>query len=546
MIDKHRQERGEKFPKVEGLHYLQFLEIMHSTVQPNLYLEVGTQTGASLKLSKCTSISVDPEYKITHDIIGKKKGLFCFQDTSDGFFSSRFLENNKFKVDLAFLDGMHLFEYLLRDFINTEKHCSTKSVVVLHDCIPWGSKMTKRDRETTAWVGDVWKIVPTLRKYRPDLEIEVVDAAPTGLVIVSNLDPHNCTLSESYDEILKEFLDVEIEEYGVQEYFSSLNIKQAAESRWLSEFPFELPDSWPEKADISIKTAAPTRQKMLGWGDYFYARGLARAFVRLGHRTTVCSQEEWSRDTKAGGIDLVLRGRANFKRHPDRYCLIWAISKGLRSMNYREADHVFWASKKMYDEAIVGQGAGISSLLPQAFDADIMRADAQRKQEGIVFVGRRKANHERISVKFAVAAGEYPRIYGPGWQGGVYDRFVHGQGVENSKLWDVYQSAKIVLNDNTTVMKNRGFVSNRIFDTLACGAIPVSEDVGWIPEDIADYVYVFHDQKSCGEAISRAKNEPPSMKEKRIELAKRVKENHSFDARAKKILSVVSELQEER
>ena len=39
------------------------------------------------------------------------------------------------------------------------------------------------------WSGDVWKVVVWLRRHRPDLRITTLDVAPTGLAVVTGLDP---------------------------------------------------------------------------------------------------------------------------------------------------------------------------------------------------------------------------------------------------------------------------------------------------------------------------------------------------------------------
>ncbi|MFY0692178.1 MAG: glycosyltransferase [Paracoccaceae bacterium] len=531
------------FP-ADGLHYLSFLEALHENLQPDWYLEIGTQTGASLKLSRAKSVSVDPVYKLRHEIIGNKPEFFAFQETSDAFFEADRLSKLGAKIDMAFLDGMHLFEYLLRDFIGTERSCAKDGIIVLHDCLPWNSSMARRARgqaETSSWTGDVWKMVPVLQKYRPDLDLDVVDAAPTGLVIVSNLNPDSSILSESYNAILTDFLDIEFEDYGTAKYFSSLDIESAKNSKWLSAFPRELSDDWQSKPEISIKLAAPNRAKMLTWGDYHFARGLAREFSRLGHKTTIAAQENWYLDNAPRGIDLVIRGRAQFTRQAERKCLFWCISKGMRDMNYQNADHVFWASKTEFEKASKERGANISTLLPQAFDANLMKLGKEKERAGIVFVGRNRTVNERKAVLFAKETVEDLRIWGPGWRGSEYDEFVVSDWVDNSELPLIYQSAEIVLNDHTEVMKNRGLLSNRVFDTLACGAIPVSEDVGWLPEEIAEFVYVFDDKDSFKKAIAAARSETEAKRAKRRALANSLVCTHSFEARAKTILSFAVE-----
>jgi hypothetical protein len=92
-------------------------------------------------------------------------------------------------VDVAFLDGMHLFEYLLRDFIHTERVCDRNSVILLDDCLPVNIEMTdgerrpdlRKDAELASWwTGDVWKVVEILRELRPDLRIVSTCSSPAA------------------------------------------------------------------------------------------------------------------------------------------------------------------------------------------------------------------------------------------------------------------------------------------------------------------------------------------------------------------------------
>ncbi|WP_171130878.1 MULTISPECIES: glycosyltransferase [unclassified Ruegeria] len=536
------RQRQEGFGLADGLHYLEFLRRLHATLKPEWYFEVGTQTGASLRLSSAKTISVDPAFIAQLELIGDKPELHLFQETSDKFFASNRLNAMGVEFDLVFLDGMHLVEFLLRDFINTERHCKPDSVIVTHDCVPWNSDIAERDRITKDWTGDVWKIVPILRNYRPDLEIEVVDCAPTGLLIVSGLDPRNTALSDSYDEISVSYTDLKIEEYGVSTYFDELDLVPAEQSRWYSACPHQLAPGWQNKPDIAIKVAAPDRNALTEWGDYFFALGLAKAFSRLGYFTTIDPQDEWYSNTRPGGVDLVLKGRANFIKQRDRTCFYWAISKGIRPMNYAQADHVFWASGTMYEQALGGEMAEKSSLLPQAFDSEIIYPREQLRGKGMVFVGRNRAGFDRLSVAYAAKPGRDLKIWGPGWRNTEYESFLCGERVENNQLLDVYSSADVVLNDHTPQMRENGQTSNRIFDTLACGAVPVTDKVSWLPEDLRELVYVFEDQESFDKALSDASSETDKRRKERLEFARSMRERHSFAARARTILEVINSL----
>ena len=197
-----------KAPK--GANYYKVLRQMHVAFKPELYFEIGTNRGKSLEHASCASIAVDPEFKLRREIMGKKPSLLMFSETSDDFFDHAEHSFNGKKVDLAFLDGMHLFEYLLRDFMNIEPYVAHGARVILHDCLPHTQNMAERDRSKTktwAWTGDVWKLVPILREYRPDLKITLLDAAPTGLVMIEDMDPSSTVLKDNYDKIVADYMD---------------------------------------------------------------------------------------------------------------------------------------------------------------------------------------------------------------------------------------------------------------------------------------------------------------------------------------------------
>ncbi len=208
----------------EGRHYLDYLKAVHAALDPNWYLEIGTQKGRSLAFAQGNSIAIDPDFMLEDQVVGAKPQLLMFQQTSDDFFASGYLARNGIAVDFAFLDGMHLFEYLLRDFMNTEAAAAPGAAIAMHDCVPSNHIMSKRDwskEETRQWTGDVWKLIPILQRYRPDLRLQVIDCPPTALVVVSNLDPASQVLAEAYDDIIAEYTDLTLEAFGADRFFDS-------------------------------------------------------------------------------------------------------------------------------------------------------------------------------------------------------------------------------------------------------------------------------------------------------------------------------------
>ena len=136
-------------------------------------------------------------------------------------------------IDMAFLDGMHLSEYLLRDFINVERHSRRNSIVILHDCLPVEWPMAERthtqtpirDHHKHSWAGDVWRTALLLKRRRPDLEITAYAAPPTGLVCVTNLSPDSTILAESYAACVREMMAESLPQLGIETLFATLNVE---------------------------------------------------------------------------------------------------------------------------------------------------------------------------------------------------------------------------------------------------------------------------------------------------------------------------------
>ena len=178
------------------------LKKIHQLLQPRGYLEIGVQAGRSLKLAECPAIGIDPMPMMPPPVPENVKLVHA---SSDIFFAQQAFELDDRSIDLVFIDGMHLFEYALRDFINLEKYANHSTLVVIDDILPGHPAQALRDRRTRAWTGDVWKLLPILRQHRPDLSLLLMDAHPTGLLCISRLDPKNTTLQKEYGSIASEW-----------------------------------------------------------------------------------------------------------------------------------------------------------------------------------------------------------------------------------------------------------------------------------------------------------------------------------------------------
>src|SRR3954454_17857960 len=141
--------------------YLEFLKRLHAALRPATYLEIGIRAGDSLALSRSRSIGIDPDFNVKCPITCD---VSLFRTTSDDYFArpETLAPFHGAPADLAFIDGLHLFEFALRDFVSVEHHVSPSSLVVLDDIFPRTIVEAARDRHTRMWTGVPCKIFEVL------------------------------------------------------------------------------------------------------------------------------------------------------------------------------------------------------------------------------------------------------------------------------------------------------------------------------------------------------------------------------------------------
>ena len=113
------------------------------------YLEIGcADNGCFDRVLAQHKVGVDPNQGGTHRM------------TSDEFFA-----NNNQKFDAIFIDGMHTYQQVKKDFENARKVLNPAGVIFFHDVLPdnrytaWPTKKGRpKVKGVVAWNGDVWRI----------------------------------------------------------------------------------------------------------------------------------------------------------------------------------------------------------------------------------------------------------------------------------------------------------------------------------------------------------------------------------------------------
>lgn len=182
--------------------YYGLLRRIHERLRPRRYLEIGVHKGHSLAfvLPGTRTVGVDPEPMLEQ---APPADTVIVADTSDAFFTDdRYAALRREPFDLVFVDGLHLFEQALADILRAEQVCAPDAVVLVHDCLPPDADTAERERQGVVWAGDVWKAIAALWAHRPDLGVHVARAEPTGMGVITGLDPAQPVLPGWYHDAI--------------------------------------------------------------------------------------------------------------------------------------------------------------------------------------------------------------------------------------------------------------------------------------------------------------------------------------------------------
>ncbi|RAP52861.1 MAG: hypothetical protein BZ138_02235 [Methanosphaera sp. rholeuAM270] len=265
-----------------------------------------------------------------------------------------------------------------------------------------------------------------------------------------------------------------------------------------------------EKPKIAIKTPVPKWEEIHKWGDYYVAEGLSEEFKRKGYIVKIQMLSEWD-DFSDSDVDIVivLRGLSRYTPKVQHYNIMWNISHSdLVPLNeYESYDYVFIASKHWTQELAPRINVPVECMWQCTNSTKFYPEYNEKYKSELLFVGNSRKVYRKI-LKDLLPTKHNLSVYGADWEGIIDKKYIKGKHIPNKELHQAYSSCIILLNDHWEDMREKGFISNRIFDGIACGARILSDPVEGLDELFPGVVYTYHDKNELNDLIEEIIENP--------------------------------------
>ena len=197
-------------------------EMLNLFDQPS-YLEIGVDYGQTFgALSATYKTAVDPDFKFTPP--DNTANVEFYRATSDEYFAS-FCPVGKY-FDVVYVDGLHIFEQVLRDLLNAALRLTRGGVIIIDDILPasYQSAMPLineafqvRDqlaldhpslKNDNTWMGDVYKLAFFIETFMQQFSYATVQENHGQLIVWSSVRPVPALIPRNIHDVANlEFAD---------------------------------------------------------------------------------------------------------------------------------------------------------------------------------------------------------------------------------------------------------------------------------------------------------------------------------------------------
>jgi GT2 family glycosyltransferase/spore maturation protein CgeB len=375
----------------------------------------------------------------------------------------------------------------------------------------------------------------------------VFDALASGVLVITNGKLGSLELfegklpyyetKEELESLLKLYLNNENLRREKVKELKNIVLTQHTYAKRAEFFKQFLIDIFLKKS-IVINVPVPKWDVAKEWGDYYFGKSLKKYFERKGYRVLLQILPQWEEANLYEDVILVLRGLNRYNLKNYHFNVMWNISHPdkIGKNEYDSYDFVYIASNywSKHVKKVLNNSEKIAPLL-QCTDSEIFKHIDIEEDIDILFVGNsrnvfRKIIKDLLPIKYNVY------IYGTLWEKFIDLKYIKGKNIPNEELYKYYNRAKIILNDHWKDMKEKGFISNRIFDVSACKKFVLTDEVKGLEEIFGNSIVSYDGtREDLLEKIDLYIYNKSLRMEKAAKAQEIVLKYHTFDKRVNEI-----------
>jgi spore maturation protein CgeB len=246
-------------------------------------------------------------------------------------------------------------------------------------------------------------------------------------------------------------------------------------------------------------------------------------------------------------VAIHLRGRSEYPPSPGQFNVLWLISHPETfAGELADGYDLVCVASEAYARKLRERTSVPVRVLDQATDPRVFFPDPDPAlAHELVFVGNSRGVRRKILDDLLPTRRDLA-VWGSGWRNGAAEAHLQGEYVANAELRRVYSSAAIVLCDHWPDMRAEGFLSNRLYDVLACGSLVVSDRVAGLDGRLGTGVVTYEDPAELEPLLERLLGDPAERSRLVSGARSLILAGETFDDRARQLLGWVTELREQR
>ena len=289
---------------------------------------------------------------------------------------------------------------------------------------------------------------------------------------------------------------------------------------------------------LMILVPVPNQRVAESWGDYHFAIAMKKCFEKRGYEIEIRFLHEWERPFN-GKYVLVLRGLSKYVPKMSHINLMWNISHpdDIEDNEYDMYD-INFISSVIWAEQLRKQVKTPVIPLLQCTDTDLFTGEKNEQRiekSEILFVGNTRGTF-RDAIRYLLPTERQLSVYGGGWDKFIDSKYIKGTVIPNKELNFYYSNCDVLLNDHWEDMKQKGFISNRIFDGLASGAFILTDKVERMDAELLECVGIYENEMDLRNKVEYYLEHPELRKQMAAKGQKLVREKHTFQQRIDTII----------